>query len=33
MNLAEELEVIAPEQYGSRKPKVANVQSLNTHIF
>ena len=33
MNQAEELEGIAPEKYGSRKPKAADSQALNTRLF
>ena len=30
---AEELEVTAPENYGSRKAKASKVKPLNTHMF
>ena len=33
MNQAEELDVIAPEQYGSQKSKASDVQFLNTCLF
>ena len=33
MNQTEELEGIAPEQYGSRKSKANDVQALNTCLF
>jgi len=33
MYMAEKLKSLAPEQYSSRKSKVANVQSLNKQLF
>ena len=33
MRKAENLEGIAPEQYGSRKSKAAHIQALNIRIF
>ena len=33
MNTAEELNTLTPEQYGIRKAKASNIQSLNTRLF
>jgi len=33
MYMAEQLKALAPEQYGSRKSKVANIQSLNKCLY
>ena len=30
---AENLDVLAPEQYGIRKAKAADIQALNTRLF
>ena len=33
MKTAKDLDVLAPEQYGSRKAKAIDIQALNTRLF